>query len=217
MKVLKFGGASLKDKAAYTETMRVLKEEKEPKVLVLSAIYGMTDWLENAIREARQNEQSIEATTTKIRAWHANLLKDLVSDPTQIADCMSILEERIQKLERLLYGVAYTEEITPQIYALVMSFGERLSVILSAAIFNANGIRRSTWNLTRSGLKPTILSRMPPLIWQLFARTTGTSQSFTEKRYHAARYRFFGVNKDGKVTLFGATVPITVRRSSRMV
>jgi hypothetical protein len=28
MKVLKFGGASLKDKAAYTETIRVLKAKK---------------------------------------------------------------------------------------------------------------------------------------------------------------------------------------------
>ncbi len=204
MKVLKFGGASLKDKAAYTETMRVLKEEKEPKVLVLSAIYGMTDWLENAIREARQNEQSIEATTTKIRAWHANLLKDLVSDPTQIADCMSILEERIQKLERLLYGVAYTEEITPQIYALVMSFGERLSVILSAAIFNANGIPAQYLESDQIGIE--------------------TDDSFTNATAHLAAIRknlpaqvnpllkrgitplitgFFGINRDGKVTLFG--------------
>jgi aspartate kinase len=204
MKVLKFGGASLKDKAAYTETMRVLKEEKEPKVLVLSAIYGMTDWLENAIREARQNEQSIEATTTKIRAWHASLLKDLVSEPTQIADCMSILEERIQKLERLLYGVAYTEEITPQIYALVMSFGERLSVILSAAIFNANGIPAQYLESDQIGIE--------------------TDDSFTNATAHLAAIRknlpaqvnpllkrgitplitgFFGINRDGKVTLFG--------------
>lgn len=204
MKVLKFGGASLKDKAAYTETMRVLKAEKEPKVLVLSAIYGMTDWLENAIREARQNEQSIEATTTKIRAWHANLLKELINNPAQIADCMSILEERVQKLERLLYGVAYTEEITPQIYALIMSFGERLSVILSAAIFNANGIPAQYLESDRIGIE--------------------TDDSFTNATAHLAAIRknlpaqvnpllkrgitplvtgFFGVNKDGKVTLFG--------------
>ncbi|MFH1213874.1 MAG: aspartate kinase [Candidatus Neomarinimicrobiota bacterium] len=204
MKVLKFGGASLKDQAAYTETIRVLKAEKEPKVLVLSAIYGMTDWLENAIRESRQSEQSIEATTTKIRLWHANLLTELVSDPTQIADCMSVLEERIQKLERLLYGVAYTEEITPQIYALIMSFGERLSVILSAAIFNANGIPAQYLESDRIGIE--------------------TDDSFTNATAHLAAIRktlpsqvepllkqgitplvtgFFGVNKDGKVTLFG--------------
>ncbi|HRS50957.1 MAG TPA: aspartate kinase [Candidatus Marinimicrobia bacterium] len=204
MKVLKFGGASLKDKNAYTETIRILAADKEPKVLVLSAIYGMTDWLETTIREARTNEQSIEDTTTKIRAWHAKILTDLVSDPTMIADCMNELEERVQKLERLLYGLAYTEEMTPQLYALIMSFGERLSVILSATIFKAHGIPAQYLESDRIGivtddsftsataLLPIVRKNLPLHINPLLEK--GITPLITG---------FFGVNKNGKVTLFG--------------
>jgi len=204
MKVLKFGGASLKDQAAYTETIRVLKAEKEPKVLVLSAIYGMTDWLENAIREADQSEQSIENNMARIRSRHAGILKEMVSDSNQIADCMSILEELVQKLERLLYGVAYTEEITPQIYALIMSFGERLSVILSAAIFNANGIPAQYLESDRIGIETDdFYTNATAHLAAIRKNLPAQINPLLEKNITPLVTGFFGVNKDGKVTLFG--------------
>ncbi|MFA6742790.1 MAG: aspartate kinase [Candidatus Neomarinimicrobiota bacterium] len=204
MKVLKFGGASLKDKAAYKETIRILKTEKEPKVLVLSAIYGITDWLETTIRAARHSEQSIENTTTRIRAWHAKLLTDLVSDPTMIADCMNELEERVQKLERLLYGLAYTEEMTPQLYALIMSFGERLSVILSATIFQAHGIPAQYLESDRIGIVTNDFFTSATAILPVIRKKLPSHvKPLLEKGITPLITGFFGANKDGKVTLFG--------------
>jgi len=204
MKVLKFGGASLKDKAAYKETIRILKSETEPIVLVLSAIYGMTDWLEVTIRKARYSEQSIENTTTRIRAWHAKLLTDLVSDPTLISDCMNLLEERIQKLERLLYGLAYTEEMTPQLYALIMSFGERLAVILSETIFAAHGIPAQFLESDQIGIiTDNSFTSATAILPMTRKKLPSHVKPLLEKGITPLITGFFGANKDGKVTLFG--------------
>jgi aspartate kinase len=85
-----------------------------------------------------------------------------------------------------------------------MSFGERLSVILSAAIFNANGIPAQYLESDRIGIETdysfmnataqlaAIRKNLPPYVGPLLKK--GVTPLVTG---------FFGINKDGKVTLFG--------------
>ena len=52
MKVIKFGGSSLTDAESYHRVKDLLIKEKEDKVLVLSAMQGITKELQNAIKKS---------------------------------------------------------------------------------------------------------------------------------------------------------------------
>lgn len=204
LKLMKFGGASLKDRDSFSEMVDILLSEKAPKIVVLSAIYGMTDFLETAIQDARKNEQSIARSIDVIRTRHTDLLNDCVTDSAIINSTNDFLEKRTQKLERLLYGIACTEEITPKLYALIMSFGERLSVILMEGILKSRGVSAqflesdSIGILTddsytnASAILPSVRTNLERNVLPLIQE--GITPIITG---------FFGCNSEGKVTLFG--------------
>lgn len=140
MKVMKFGGASFRSRESTYAVLDAVKMDDEPKALVLSAIYKITDALAQSLHDARRTESKVEASVERIRSRHATLAEQCIEDEGQRRAVMEQIEEKITELRRLLYGVAYTNEISPKTKAKVMSYGERMSVILFAGILESNGV-----------------------------------------------------------------------------
>ncbi len=137
---MKFGGASFRDKESTQAVLEAVKIDDEPKALVLSAIYKMTDTLAQGLHDARKDEARVEQVVQRIRARHEKLAADCISDAKHLDQVMQSIDEKIDELKRLYYGVAYTREISPRTKAKVMSYGERMSVVLFAGVLESNGI-----------------------------------------------------------------------------
>ncbi|MDD5765428.1 MAG: aspartate kinase [Candidatus Marinimicrobia bacterium] len=204
MKTLKFGGASLKDRQSFNETLEIILAEADRKALVLSAIYGMTDFLESAIRMARQDEASISNSISEIRKRHFDLVDGCVADEKQATETKTVLDKRLQKLERLLYGIAYTEELTPKNHALILSFGERMSVILMEGILKTRSVSAQAFESDRIGIV-TDDSFLNATAMLSLARENlqAKIQPLIESGVLPIITGFFGCNREGKVTLFG--------------
>ncbi|HPZ08585.1 MAG TPA: aspartate kinase [Candidatus Eremiobacteraeota bacterium] len=204
MKIIKFGGSSLTDAISYHRVKDILLREKEDKVLVLSAMQGITKKLQKAIRTALKDEDEVECIIKEITKKHQIVATQAIRDTEILSDILERIEKKMKRLERLLYGINYTEEVTAKSRDMILSFGERLSVHIMEGIFRAEGIKsrameadeigiitdgefgNATADLkhTRKNLKKTIGQELDRGVIPV---VTG----------------FFGQSKDGYTTLFG--------------
>ena len=116
MRVAKFGGACLRVPEDFCNIADILKVGKpESTVLVVSAVYGVTDQLHNGTKFALNSEDSIPLSIANIRTRHLEIIEKAIDD-TSIRDRVrTSIEKRLKKLERLLYGVAYIGEMTKSV------------------------------------------------------------------------------------------------------
>ncbi|MDD1768304.1 MAG: aspartate kinase [Methanomassiliicoccales archaeon] len=139
MKVLKFGGSSLKDASSMLLVGKIVGADPEPKVVVVSAVQGITDSIVTFVSEPKKDEE-VQHFIEKLRDTHISILGGISKDMETKQQAITRLIERLAKLEKVLYGISYLEELTPRTMDLVQSFGERLSVILTAAMLQDLGV-----------------------------------------------------------------------------
>lgn len=140
MKVLKFGGSSLTDAGRYHKVKEILMREKVDKVLVLSAIQGVTQKLKKAMEKALENEDHILEIVKELTMKHQIVATQGITNTDILSEILERIEQKMKRLERLLYGINYTEEMTGKSRDMVLSFGERLSVDIMEGIFRSEGI-----------------------------------------------------------------------------
>ncbi|HUW43305.1 MAG TPA: hypothetical protein VMW02_03615, partial [Thermoplasmata archaeon] len=148
MKVMKFGGTCLGNSTMISKVEEVIEKEKEEKVIAVSAVAGVTNQLIDFIDRFHKDEE-IEAFVDEIRKGHMKLLPQPLSGYEKDQEA---LEHRLQKLLTLLYGVSYTEEITPRTRDLIVVTGERLSAVILAARLKARKINAAAFNSEDIGI-----------------------------------------------------------------
>jgi len=139
MKVLKFGGSSLKDGKSMMSVGEIIASDHEEKVIVVSAIQGITDALLGFMSTVRREEE-VQQFIRELRDRHLKILADVAGSMDVKQAAVSQLSARLVRLERILYGIIYLEELTPRTKDLVQSFGERMSVIVMSAMLQEMGV-----------------------------------------------------------------------------
>ena len=137
MKVLKFGGTCLGSQETLERVAKVVKNEKERKIVVVSAAGGVTNSLRDFISKPRQ-EKEIDDFLLTVKERHVDMLPK--RDGHERKEALDQIESKMTKLERLLYGVTYTEELTPRTNDLILSFGERLAAVMVSSILRHEGM-----------------------------------------------------------------------------
>jgi aspartate kinase len=140
---MKFGGSSVADASRIRHVADIVKTQIEKKpVLVLSAMGDTTDHLLEAGNLALK-EGKVEIK--QIEKLHSETVKNL-NLPVQ-EEITNLLDE----LTRLLSGIALIRELTPRTKDYLVSFGERLSVRISAAFLKASGINAIAFDAWDTG------------------------------------------------------------------
>ncbi|MDR2486314.1 MAG: aspartate kinase [Treponema sp.] len=134
MIVMKFGGSSVADGERIRHVAEIVKQElKRKPVLVLSAMGDTTDHLLEAADRAIQTGV---VSADRIAGLHIKAIQELGLNPAVRGDIEPLLEE----LRNLLLGISMIKELTGKTKDYLVSFGERLSVRIAAAYFNAVSI-----------------------------------------------------------------------------
>jgi aspartate kinase len=138
MVVMKFGGSSVADALRLRHIAEIVKTQLDRKpALVLSAMGDTTDHLleagDTALEHGRVEIKNVEKL-------HLATVKGLKL-PIQ-KDLNKLLDE----LTRLLSGIALIRELTPRTKDYLVSFGERLSVRITAAYFQSIGINAKAFD-----------------------------------------------------------------------
>lgn len=199
MITMKFGGSCFKGIRHIKKVVEIISNEKEKKIIVVSAFYGITNQLINHMMDAVKSEGEINENIEKLREKHKKILRAF-----GIGNLSEDIENRLEKLRKLLIGIHYTEEITPQTKAAVISYGERFAAIVLSQILNKKGLSSvyiesdnnliladNSFDNATANLKETkknIQDRITPYVKKgVIPVVTG----------------FFGANQNGKTVTFG--------------
>ena len=154
--VLKFGGTSLSSRECWDTIASIVRTRRtgnERVCLVCSAVSGISRTLEKLVETALRG--SHERTLEVIRDRHFALAEELG------VDGQVLLNEFLQELERLAYGISLTRDVGPALRARILSMGELMTTTLGSAFLNAQGIR-TDWVDARKILKSETIARILP-------------------------------------------------------
>ncbi|MGQ9618976.1 MAG: aspartate kinase [Candidatus Aminicenantia bacterium] len=152
MKVMKFGGGCLKNVDDFLNVSKIIKSEKENIAVVVSAVYGITDLLEDSARKALISEKEIDEDIQKIRKCHLKICDEGIKNENIRKMIKSEIDLKIQKLRKNLYGICYTSELTESLRANILSYGERFSTFLLSGILQDNGISSHPFEADQIGI-----------------------------------------------------------------
>lgn len=138
MKVLKFGGTSVADGSAINAALDIMVDayDKDPLIIVCSAMSGITNLLTTMSKLASRGDQKYLVAYHEFRERHTSVANDLLDDSTEV---MAALEENYQILRDLLKGIYLVREVSPRTLDYVLSFGERHSCFLINATLSSRG------------------------------------------------------------------------------
>lgn len=134
---MKFGGTCLGSEDAVQRVVNVIKAEKERKIVVVSASGGVTNSMKDFVSKPR-HEKEIDDFLLALKEKHVGMLPK--KDGHIRKEALDLIDAKMTKLERLLYGVTYTEELTPRTNDLILSFGERLSAVVVSSLLKHDGL-----------------------------------------------------------------------------
>lgn len=135
MKVLKFGGTSVGTVESLRHVKSIVESLEGPVVVVVSALGGLTDKLiATAAMAARRDENWLNEMSA-IRNRHFDIINQLVPEAKR-TDILSIVSDLLDRLSDSYKGLQLIGMLPDQVLDLVVSFGERISSHIVAAIID---------------------------------------------------------------------------------
>lgn len=204
MKVMKFGGGCLRDRDHFLKVANIITAEKEKTAVVISAVYGITNLLTDAIQLAVKSEKHVPDLIKKTRVKHKKIATEILNDDGLRTELFKNMETRIKKLERLLYGISYTEEISSAVKAHILSFGERLATLLLAALIKEKGKKSLPMEADSIGIvTDQSFENATALLPEVNRNLVKNVTPFVNDGIIPIITGYFGRSKEGKITTFG--------------
>ncbi|HEX9341481.1 MAG TPA: aspartate kinase [Thermoplasmata archaeon] len=199
-KVAKFGGSCVSDPEMYDRMAKAARADPSRKFVVVSAIAGVTDSLVATLAKPR-DEKEIDLFIAELRRLHLGLLPRSPGTPDASVETVEAL---VTKLERLLYGVAYTEEITARTRDFILSFGERLATQIVAANLAKRGVDARAHEADVIGVvTDDTYGNASALLDETRARLAPFLKRQAQAGHVSVITGFFGLSQEGKTATFG--------------
>lgn len=146
MYVLKFGGSSLAtgERFAHVATLIAAQFAETPTAVVLSAPGGVTDLLVAAIDATTSDAAA--PTLDEVRDVFRSIFATLTATTPafDVAGATATMEVEAKAMERLLVGATLLGQCPDDVYARVVSMGERLSIATMERYLHACGHEADT-------------------------------------------------------------------------
>jgi bifunctional aspartokinase / homoserine dehydrogenase 1 len=142
LEVHKFGGASLADPAAVRHAVAILQNGRSPRVVVVSAMAGVTDLLLEAATRSRAGDLLAAARVVQaLRERHHAAAKALASPGAVRNELLAFIDAQLTELETIAKGLSILRELTTRTSDFVVARGERLSARLVSAAMQSAAIK----------------------------------------------------------------------------
>jgi aspartokinase/homoserine dehydrogenase 1 len=150
LEVLKFGGSSLASADELRKVANVLLARRgQRRVVVCSAMGGVTNDLINIGLRASRGDESFRPSIAALEERHLNVARDLgiaqdddrANSPSQETEALpDELQTRLNELKALCDGLFLIGELSAKSMDQLVSYGERMAVPLVSAWLKANGL-----------------------------------------------------------------------------
>jgi aspartate kinase len=141
--VHKFGGSCLSSPELTLRCADIVKEalaEGNRQFVVISALKGQTNLIREELAKLVKGENGLDHFIEEVRARHLLMAESTIVDRKLRAQVVESLDTLATRLERLLWGVVYTEELTPRTADQALTHGERMAAYLFAGVLRGKGL-----------------------------------------------------------------------------
>lgn len=198
--VVKFGGSNLKSKGDIAKLIAVLNSYTEPPVVVVSAMYGITDILRDSLLRIKDDEKEISNLIRNLRQLNTAAAEEYITDPAARAETVRRIDERIGELKKYLKGVNFLHYIPEFTADVVLSYGERLSSLLLTAVLAHRKIACEEALPENIGLLTD--GRFGNATIDLADSEKGVREALSERKIYIVP-GFYGISLKGEITILG--------------
>ncbi len=199
---MKFGGTSVKDRAAIERLIAIVGRAPQP-VVVVSALSGVTDRLLGIAAEAAAGD--IDAARGNVKALRerhhtvASVITDDALRKTVIAD----LDKEFDELDRIVGALAVLGDVSPRWFDTIAATGELASSRIVAAALTAHG-HPAAWVDSRTVIVTTDeFMAAPPIFDRTDTALRAAIEPIIAKKRIPVLGGFVGATERGVTTTLG--------------
>ncbi len=150
MKVLKFGGTSVGSVKSILSLKKIVEKEahQQPVIVVVSALGGITDKLLYTAQLALNGDQVWKTEFDAIVDRHHKMIDTIISDPSSRENLFYLVDSLLEQLKSIYFGVFLIHDLSEKTQDAIVSYGERLSSNIVAAL-----IKGAKWFDSRNFIK----------------------------------------------------------------
>lgn len=124
---MKFGGTSVGSVNSILSFKKIVEAEKEPVIVVVSALGGITDMLVKTSKIAVDGNPAFNDEFNKIEMRHLELIDAVIPAGSKRDELLTHVNRLLNELRNIYQGLSLINNITPKSEATILSYGERLS------------------------------------------------------------------------------------------
>ena len=154
MKVMKFGGTSVGSVKSILSLKKIVETEArtQPVVVVVSALDGITDKLIATSRMAQQGDEHYREEFDAMVTRHHQMIEAIIQDEKKRIDLFNNIDQLFEQLKSIYFGVFLIHDLSKKTEDAIVSYGERLSSHIVAAMVK-NGVRMNSRAFIRTQKK----------------------------------------------------------------
>jgi aspartate kinase len=207
--VMKFGGTSIEDAVAFGRVLDIVRGQSagyagaEAAVVVVSAMSRVTDALLGSVLRAKQGE-AIEAAQLLDEHFerHLKVARAHLGEKAQ-GTIEAAVESARREIAELLHSITSRQVSRPALQDIIVSYGERLSATLLAAVLSEAGLAASYVDARRLIVTTADHGRAEPLIDETNERTCAELVPLINASTIPVLGGFIGASADGRTTTLG--------------
>ncbi len=151
MKVMKFGGTSVGSVDSILSVKRIVEAQQEPVIVVVSALGGITDQLIRTGKMAVEGDPLYQKSFWEIAQRHEDMINAVIEDGKVRRALLAIVHDLLEELRSIYQGVYLIHDLSPKTQAAIVSYGERISSRIVAAL-----VKDAEWYDSRSFIKTEV-------------------------------------------------------------
>ena len=154
MKVMKFGGTSVGSVKSILSLKEIVEAEArtQPVIVVVSALDGITDKLIATSQMAKQGDEHYREEFDAMVKRHHQMIDTIITDDKKRVDLFNNVDQLFDQLKSIFYGVYLIHDLSRKTEDTIVSYGERLSSHIVAAMVK-NGVRMNSRDFIRTEKK----------------------------------------------------------------
>ena len=151
---MKFGGTSVGSVKSILSLKNIVEAEArtQPVIVVVSALDGITDKLIATSQMAKQGDEHYREEFDAMVKRHHQMIDTIITDDKKRVDLFNNVDQLFDQLKSIFYGVYLIHDLSKKTEDAIVSYGERLSSHIVAAMVK-NGVRMNSRDFIRTEKK----------------------------------------------------------------
>ena len=152
MKVLKFGGTSVGSIESILSLKAIVEKEaeKQPVIVVVSALGGITDKLLSTAQLALNGEEEWKDEFHSMVERHHKMIDAIITNTKKREELFNKVDALFEQLKSIYFGVFLIHDLSKKTQDAIVSYGERLSSNIVATL-----VKGAKWFDSREFIKTT--------------------------------------------------------------